>query len=920
MAATAATTASIPEFDPGIGSRNLGNAVAVFQDTLFVMGAGGGHNSIYQTLFSIGSGAINATLLTNKSLWSSTLLELPVGSSNWVPTTEGLCGAAVSPGSGATGSNPGLYLFWAYDGALMAACCTGITSGENGETTPSWGAPLCLIDLPRGGTVGVRSGGAVSVASLGGDSLVVAMPLTGGSPCLGIAVIDTTTQTPSKTVTTSFGTFGTWDVTGRLNVYPVTELAPLRQWGNNGTPTFWDTGSSVSIVPFVSGVPAGTPPNPNAMPMSYLMLFMTVTISTTESNGHKFSWPVEVMLSLDQNEQPLLILPTADGLAPAYVFYNDLLPAAPFVGVADPVGRVWGFAPNQHEIATLNFPTFSLPSPPASPPLVASGPSAPSASSTPCTALFYMDARSPSTETYTNSNGLLVTTTGFPVYALLFYGGTTKVQALYVGTLSITPGYTSAPVTITVGNETVASFTPTGIIDVPVPIPAENVNGWQLESTENTFASITYGVTNNYVSGGTVTQNWNVGIQADSEIILGFSFLGIVKDRIAIDLGVSYQFQLAISSTTTTSDTLTSSWSLKSDANPVKVQTYQNGQPVTTQVGDGMVPRGGVWGTGATVSLTNFQFSDASGTPIVDGSNASAIATMMAPSVNAASLQLGTSVPKSMIPYMVTPGDLASYTPDGINATMMTLTGGTLPGGTAFKDYFEEIIYPSAQPFAVGNKSQNYLLFSWSTGPMAGETFTAMTQSTQTQSMQHTISAFVGMSWAAGLQVPAFGSARATGSLQLNGGYQYYSSTTSTTTDGWGITISPATEAAPPWGPPNWGESPDYVASLPQPPVVDDIETAWGQAINAYTFALFFLPDPGPNHPNPANLPTGYWVQELHAYSNVNNPLSDPNYTLPANLDVGSGCWRIVFVVTSFTRNDGTTYEYSDPNNWFPHT
>jgi hypothetical protein len=88
---------------------------------------------------------------------------------------------------------------------------------------------------------------------------------------------------------------------------------------------------------------------------------------------------------------------------------------------------------------------------------------------------------------------------------------------------------------------------------------------------------------------------------------------------------------------------------------------------------------------------------------------------------------------------------------------------------------------------------------------------------------------------------------------------------------------------------------------------VNDAEAAWSEAVSNYTFALFFLPDPETG--NPVGLPPAYWVKELAAYGGPQ---------VPPNLDTGSGCWRMVFVVLAIQWNNGRSYVYPDLNHWFP--
>src|SRR5206468_2817936 len=113
--------------------------------------------------------------------------------------------------------------------------------------------------------------------------------------------------------------------------------------------------------------------------------------------------------------------------------------------------------------------------------------------------------------------------------------------------------------------------------------------------------------------------------------------------------------------------------------------------PNSTQVGIGILPYGSLWAADEGVSFNSFRFANANGLVISDGSLPSGSYLPLAP------IQ-GTSVPapkavnqKLYVPYMVTPGNLMSYTIDGtpcnINATMEKLTG--------ISNYVENIIWPA---------------------------------------------------------------------------------------------------------------------------------------------------------------------------------------------------------------------------------
>jgi hypothetical protein len=75
------------------------------------------------------------------------------------------------------------------------------------------------------------------------------------------------------------------------------------------------------------------------------------------------------------------------------------------------------------------------------------------------------------------------------------------------------------------------------------------------------------------------------------------------------------------------------------------------------------------------------------------------------------------------------------------------------------------------------------------------------------------------------------------------------------------------------------------------------------ESVAAYDFRLYFLPVPK----SPSALPSSYWVQELSTYLGAGSDLHVDN------IDTGSSCWRIVFVVTNIQyRNGVNSYFYAN--------
>ena len=187
---------------------------------------------------------------------------------------------------------------------------------------------------------------------------------------------------------------------------------------------------------------------------------------------------------------------------------------------------------------------------------------------------------------------------------------------------------------------------------------------------------------------------------------------------------------------------------------------------------------------------------------------------------------------------------------------------------------------------------------------MTGEAFTAVEGKVQTMSWNIEASLALGLYWDVKAGAPLLGGEETKGSIMIGGSGGYASSTTTTTSDQWGVSVVPFA-GSPPWGPPVWGTAPEKAKS---------IDPNWEQVVVAqYTFAVFFLPDPASDAPAP--LYPGYRVQELVKYGNTNAGKYNPAMYLPANLDPGSGCWKVIYVVLSIQtyddlNNDPPTFTY----------
>jgi hypothetical protein len=902
------TSPTIPEFSLNIGERQNGNAAAIFAGQIFLIGAGK-NSDIYQTLYALEAG-LTSDNLTDHSLWQNSTVQLP---SQFTPQTSNLCAAVVLGGAA-----PAMYLAWNQPNTgILAAPCAGVTSsGGSSAGTPQWGNGLLLRDQ-SGNVPTARSGGSdVCATSLGSQAFLLAYPVEqGGQPAVFIGLYYVADQTTTM-ISTKAGSFAAWNARASV-VISLADFAGMQ--GNSPGFDMYDTGSTVSIVTIPSVAAGGD--GASSQLTRNLVGFMTVEMDKYEAGNSgpktsKFWWPAQFMLPLDASGAPSL----SGSPAPQMIWTAGMRPKSNLTAICDPAGRIVSCSASQDwptenlQVLTFGvFQTYTMPPSLAPDGMMTQAPSA--ASPQPPALLFLLGAgtvTTPANTTNATGNGDMVTTV-YSVMLLAFYGATTVAQMVDFGTAEITTNYAwGSPLTQS-GSGTVVSLALTGIIDGPIPLPNQNIAGWQFESTTNDLGSIAYGTQTGASSQS--QQSWNIaaGIQTEGSISL-WSGAGDEKASMGIawDASISGGYSQVWGSSSAANLIQTLSQSAVVDVDK------STGSSDTTQTGIGIIPYGSLWGAYSGMSINNFRFVDAGGTVISDGSQSNSSYTPLA-AVQASLAPLFPSANQfDYVPYMVTPGNLLSYTIDGtladgtacgINATMNRLTGGAIP------NYFETIIWPGAYTFMSGTpNAQKYLKFAWGLNGVTGQGFNYVTGSFNNSSWQVDASAYVGFTWGSSGGIPLIAGYSTQGSIMAGVSGGYSASSTTTTTDQWGVQISPAPGSSPSFGPPSWGNSPSKLDP--------SLQAVWDAAIASYGFALFLLPDPGPDSPAP--LTPGCWVRELIAYGNTNATTYSPHAWLPAEIDPTVGCWKIVYVVLYIQTNADLdndpptyTYCYTDPHGWF---
>lgn len=273
--------------------------------------------------------------------------------------------------------------------------------------------------------------------------------------------------------------------------------------------------------------------------------------------------------------------------------------------------------------------------------------------------------------------------------------------------------------------------------------------------------------------------------------------------------------------------------------------------PKTTEI----YPYGALNTVSAQFTINAFRFLDAQGKLISDATSkqnggSPKLATVISSFINKETF--------SYKPYAVIPGDLNSYTPNGWNQRMKNL-------GYSGDNYYGDIICRNAYPL---DGAINYLQMSWSGNTREGGGFSQFetTFSENTWSLNSKI--YAGVSGGGGINI--FGMGEELEMEFLAGAtYEHESSNSENKEYQWGLKLGEE------WGPPIEPDDPEAIAS--------------------YAFRIFFLPVPK----SPSNLPSNYWAEELR-----NNMQKDDRVSKEM-IDENSGCWKIVYVVTGITYNNG---------------
>jgi hypothetical protein len=279
------------------------------------------------------------------------------------------------------------------------------------------------------------------------------------------------------------------------------------------------------------------------------------------------------------------------------------------------------------------------------------------------------------------------------------------------------------------------------------------------------------------------------------------------------------------------------------------------------------IPLGTALATALSIKTTLYRLLDANGGVLSDATTGTNDSGAKYAQVDV-TLTPGTE--QQFRPYTVTPGNLATYTPEEIDATMKSR-------GYQGDSYFADEIVANA--FVVDPTTKlNYLQASWGESGTSVQQFQQVASSFAENSINIEGSAYVGAGWGGDVGFLGMTTFEDFSAQFLVGTDIDYSTQESSSTDAsWGVTLDAD------FGPP-----------------VTLVNKNNLERVTNYTFRIYFLPPP----PNDKTR----WVRELATYL-PSTP--NPNELGSANIDTTVAAWRIVYVVTSISYVNSAQPQYT---------
>lgn len=721
---------------------------------------------------------------------------------NWV--TENVIMPDVAPVAAsrcaAVTTSHGVYLFW---NQCKQVTATSLRASRHPDFSgvPAWSTSLQLTTssgapirpyVESAGKITVNNAADVAATLWAGTIIIVACAIFGSGGATMLIMAFNTDHIDEEHNTWSADWEYTLSNTDLRKQIPSATSAGVRvslDW-------FWTLGATADL------------------PQSNLMVYLTPLPSNRQ--GAYFIAPMDPLTGK---------LPTG---SPTY--YPRQLDS-PMRLIRDPADRMRGYCSsltNRSIITVDTFSTFNTIDP--STPYMVNGQKAPIKYTTlQLAAAAAVDGTTPSVVFYTPTTKLASQAMSHPgqrdyaMYEFLFYGAQPRLQVRRYGTITVIPDYATVtesdgtPDTQSNGRKRQAESGKgfnkqilTGIIDGPIPIPAENLTvGWQ--DTQPNLGNLTYGENTALKRGHSVRTQVTKGVKIEGEIGLGTATeMGSTASAgLTWDLAFNWTGGgvIGTSSTVTQGDIWTKASIVDlDDSSPTLINQ--------------LLPYGLVRANTVKLTTTIIRIFDQNGQTISDPTLSNVNET--APGQFLVGADVTPDLALSYVPFGVIPGDLSSYTPLAWNRTMRRL------GYDATKLYFNDAI--DAKGYLFGGQMP-YLTASWGSAgnglPLYSEVTGAYTESSWQMDQDLYAGIYARFGFLVGPQ----------GSIKLQGRFEYEKQTIgSTNTDEeWLLSLDAGGSS---WGPP----------ALPSTP----------GAIENYSFRIYFLPAPGDN--------PSVWAQELGSY------------------------------------------------------
>jgi hypothetical protein len=800
------------EFDPGIKNRNWGNTVSAFNSQLWVIGAGDG-DQVYQSIFTF-SGHAGDWALTNSKNWPT----YPAAVQGTDPIiTQNKCGSDV------LGDGSALYLFWNSGSAptgIRGASTSGASTGA-----PYWNG--FVLQDSSGNSVAPRGSGCdISAVAYGSGAFLLAFPIEqDDAAAIFIGLYTIGGQQTQTSVPIGNASYIPWPAQAQA-VITCDMLTGYAQSGTPNSRVFLDVNKSISIAWFASSPASG------GDAQVLLMASLTATLQQEPSN---VSWPVQLLLQLDPTSGTPL---PANAPAPI-VMFDDVFPGSPLFTVKDPANRVICYAMSgQQGIERWQYSTWATPT--EAPPVTMDVTVDHSDDYSPAVA-FYIDTNNPIAPVppvTTNPDG---STLAYNVYRFVFYNASyVYAQASYYGQVEQMPSQILQP------DQTVESILVTGIFDSPFPEPLQNAIGFQFESDNPSMGDFTFTNAAGATTGYTQSVSGAAGLHTEG----------------VFNCGLAWNVTL-LGGGQSTWGTLTTTTVTEALAQHAIMNT--NNQ----KIGFGVNPYAVVLGASPRLIQVPYRFVDADGTII--GYPYSTPDTDQAPRASTITVVQTLAESYDYVPYMVTPGDLWSYTPEKINSTMAALYAQA--GWPVPDDYFHDVLLQNAAQIG----GSPYLSFTLNQNSSLANTFSRVVQNDKTWGWNTSLSAFVGYGWNATIGGEEISQGQIGAQLTFSAQGNWEADSTND------IGISVANLQFPIWD--------------------DSTADGYAAAVCNYVVLLLYLPPPPAASSGPA--PT-LWADELRQFWTPQVPLQ---------IDGGSEPWRIAFVVIAFQTNQnigkGWDYQYA---------